>query len=177
MNILKILGVILAIIVVAGVIVWGISYYNSTSSNTLNPNSNVTGTALIVYDPGLSGAPKNVATKMANELQQKGYEVKLAGIRSNDAVNVTGYNVILVGGPTYAGDASSVVKTYLEGLNIPQNVTVGVFSVGSGADDQDSNMIMQQILQNKNVTVKVSVKFDNNSVQNDYSKYISQLLT
>ena len=176
MSILKILGVILAIIVVAGVLVWGISYYNSTGSTTLNPNGNVTGKALIVYDPGLSGAPKTVATKMGNELQSKGYEVKLAGVRSNDATNVTGYNVILFGGPTYAGDASSVVKTYLEGLNIPENVTVGVFSVGSGADDQDSNLVMQQILQNKNVTVKVSVKFDNNAVQNDYSNYISQLM-
>lgn len=131
---------------------------------------------MIVYDPGLSGESKTVATKMGNELQSKGYEVKLAGVRSNDATNVTGYNVILFGGPTYAGDASSAIKTYLEGLNIPQNVTVGVFSVGSGADDQDSNLVMQQILQNKNVTVKVSVKFDKNAVQNDYSNYISQLM-
>lgn len=37
MSILKILGVILAIIVVTGVLVWGISYYNSTGSTTLNP--------------------------------------------------------------------------------------------------------------------------------------------
>ena len=155
----------------------GISYYNSLGSQTLNPDGNVTGTALVVYDPSLSGETKNVATKMAEDLKSKGYKVKLAGIRSKDASNITGYNVLIFGSPTYAGNPSNTVKSYLTGLKIPQNTTVGVFSVGSGADDQDSNLVMQQTLQNKTVTVKVSKKYDQTAVQNDYQIYISQLLS
>ena len=90
--------------------------------------------------------------------------------------NITGYDVMIFGSPTYAADPSGIIKSYLEGLNIPQNVTVGVFSTGSGADDQDSNQVMQEIIQNKNVTVMVSRKYDQTAVQNDYTQFISELL-
>lgn len=176
MSILKILGIILAIIVVAGVIFWGVAYYNTMGSETIIPDGNVTGKALIVYDPGYSGETKNVATSMAQDLKTKGYEVKLAGVRSNDATNITGYDVMIFGSPTYAADPSGIIKSYLEGLNIPQNVTVGVFSTGSGADDQDSNQVMQEIIQKKNLTVMVSRKYDQTAVQNDYTQFISELL-
>lgn len=176
MSILKILGIILGIIVVAGVIFWGLGYYNTMGSETITPDSNVTGKALIVYDPGYSGETKNVATSMAQDLKSKGYEVKLAGVSSNDASNITGYDVLIFGSPTYAAAPSGIVKSYLEGLNIPPNVMVGVFSTGSGADDQDSNLVMQDIIQNKNITVKVSRKYDQTAVQNDYTQFISELL-
>ena len=176
MSILKILGIILGIIVVAGVIFWGVGYYNTMGNETITPDSNVTGKALIVYDPGYSGETKNVASSMAQDLKSKGYEVKLAGVSSNYASNITGYDVLIFGSPTYAAAPSGIVKSYLKGLNIPPNVTVGVFSTGSGADDQDSNLVMQDIIQNKNITVKVSRKYDQTAVQNDYTQFISELL-
>lgn len=176
MSIPKILVIIVLIVVVAGAVLWGFSYFNGTGSTTLNPAGNVTGKALIVYDPGFSGAPKAVASTMAKDLQSKGYTVKLAGINSKDTDNLSNYDVLIVGGPTYAGNTSTAVKSYLNNLNVGSNTTVGVFSVGSGADDQDSNKVMQQILENKNVTVKVSIKYDKTAMQNDYQQYINQLL-
>lgn len=176
MKLLKILAVILLIAFVAGAVLWGYSYLNGSGSTTLNSTGNVTGKALVVYDPGFSGAPKTVATNMAEDLKSKGYTVTLAGINSKDAGNVSGYDVLIVGGPTYAGNASSSVKSYLNNLNIDSNMTIGVFSVGSGADDQDSNIAMQRTLQDKGITVKVSIKYDKTAIQNDYTKYIDQLL-
>lgn len=176
MKILKILAIILLIMVVAGVVLWSYSYLNGAGSTTLNSTGNVTKKALVVYDPGFSGAPKTVANSLAEDLKSKGYTVTLAGINSKDAGNVSGYNVLIVGGPTYAGNASSSVKSYLNNLNVDSNTTIGVFSVGDGADDQDSNIAMQQILQNKGIKVKVSIKYDKTAVPNDYKKYINQLL-
>ncbi|MBZ2166272.1 hypothetical protein [Methanobacterium spitsbergense] len=64
MGVLKILGIILAMIVVVGVVMWGVTYANSLGSETLKPSGNITGKALIVYDPGWSAATKNGATQM-----------------------------------------------------------------------------------------------------------------
>lgn len=84
----------------------------ATGSQTL-PNGVAIGTALVVYDPGLSGGAKDVAPKIGYDLQSQGYTVVLAGVKSSDAANTTGYDVIVVGGPIYAGKPASTVQSYL----------------------------------------------------------------
>jgi len=71
---------------------------------------------MVVYDPGITGTAKNVADSIAKDLQAKGYRVELAGISSSKADNTSDYSVIVVGGPIYAGNASSSVKEYLKNL-------------------------------------------------------------
>lgn len=173
---MKIIGIVVLVLIIIGAGIWASTYFNSTSSTTLNPTGNTTGKALVVYDPGLSGAPKTVATTMAEDLKSMGYTVTLAGINSKDAKNISNYDVLIIGSPTYAGNPSSTVKSYINTLNVNNNTRVGVFSYGGGADDQDSNKVMQQLLQDKGVNVKVSIKYDTNAGQNDYSNYIKQLL-
>ena len=46
------------------------------------PNGSATGKAIVVYDPGLSGGAKDVATKIGYNLQDKGYDVTLAGVKA-----------------------------------------------------------------------------------------------
>ncbi len=175
MSISKILGIILALIVVVGVVIWGVTYDNSLGSETLKPSGNITGKALIVYDPGWSGATKNVATKMGQELQSKGYEVTVVGVRSIAALNVTDYNLFIFGSPTYGGNPSGLVDSYIDNLNLTQNVTIGVFTLGS-ISTQDSNLVLQQLLQNKTGTVKISKKLDQSAAQNNYTAYINEII-
>jgi flavodoxin len=137
----KIIKIILAIIVIlfavvilfAGVIFMDLAAYTATGSQTLSPEVNPVGKALVVYDPGLSGAAKTVADKVATELQIQGYTVDLAGIKSGTAANVMGYQIIVAGGPIYAGVPTSSVKDFLTNLNPPSNMRVGVFGSGSGS--------------------------------------------
>ncbi len=107
--------------------------YTATSSQTLTPAEVSMGNALVVYDPGLSGASKGVAQTVAEDLQEKGYTVVLAGIKSSAASNTTGYNIIVAGGPIYAGAPTSSVKDFLGNLNPTGDVQVGVFGSGQGA--------------------------------------------
>ncbi|MBZ2166271.1 hypothetical protein [Methanobacterium spitsbergense] len=83
--------------------------------------------------------------------------------------------MFIFGSPTYGGNPSGLVNSYIENLNLPQNVTVGVFTVGS-VSTQDSNLVLQQSLQNKTVTVKMSKKFDQSAVQNNYTTYINEII-
>jgi menaquinone-dependent protoporphyrinogen IX oxidase len=54
-----------------------------------------------------------VATKIGYNLQDKGYNVVLAGIKSSAAADISGYDLIIVGGPLYADTPAKTVQDYL----------------------------------------------------------------
>ena len=180
LSILMIFGIILGIIVLVAVAAYLVGYFNSSGSETLKPEGKVTGKALIVYDPGLSGGTKSAAFHMAKVLKSKSYEVRVAGVRSSDADNLSGYDVLIVGSPTYGAKPTGPIESYLKSLKRPENITIGVYSL-SGGDVDDSNLVMAQILKDKSLQVKVSMKFGNSAFgasadQNQYSNFLSQLL-
>ena len=92
------------------------SYLAAGSENS--PHDNPKGNALIVYDPGLTGAGRRAASWIATDLQNMRYNVTVAGIRSADAMNASGRDVVIFIGPTLAG------KPPGSGGRLPQNVTV-----------------------------------------------------
>ena len=102
----------------------------ATDSELIGPDGPAAGKALVVYNPGLSGAPKEAATKIASDLNARGYEVMLAGVNSEAATDVSGYDVIVAGGPIYGGKVSPSVYEYLETLAPPADAKVGAFAIG-----------------------------------------------
>ena len=180
MSLWLILGIILAIIVLVVVFAYLIGYFSSSSTVTLNPEGNVSGKALIVYDPGLSGGTKTAAFQMAKVLNSKSYEVTVAGVRSNEASDLSGYDVLIVGSPTYGAKPTGAIESYLNSSKPPKNITLGVYSL-AGGNAQDSNLIMAQILKDKSLQVNVATKFGNSAFsaptdKNLYSNFVSQLL-
>lgn len=139
------------------------------------------GTALVVYDPGLSGGAKDVATKIGYALQSQGYTVVLAGVKSSYAANTTGYDVIVVGGPIYAGKPASTVQSYLNSLNPPANTKVGAFGYGSvKVDDTNSTAVMQDVAplpSNSPVTFNAVVKVvSGDNIDSKCQDFVTNLL-
>jgi hypothetical protein len=136
----KLLKVVIVVFVVVVVLVvsllaalfFDLTSYVATGSETLNPVGTSIGRALVVYDPGFSGAAKQDATKIAADLQAKGYTVSLAGVRSGTASNESSYRIIVAGGPLYFGKVTSSIDGYLKA--VPNNAKIGVFaSTGSSS--------------------------------------------
>jgi len=149
MDLLMIIGLVIAgivLIAVVAVIAAGalfcgdIMSYTATGSNTLSPAGASAGKALVVYNPGLSGAAKGAAEKIAEDFQAKGYTVTLAGIKSPAAADTSGYDIIVAGGPMYFGRVSNSVDAYLNGLKPQKDVEIGVFAT-TGADQLNNNDI------------------------------------
>ena len=135
--IFAIFAVLIIIVVAFGAIFFlDLSAYTATNTKTLTPTGTSIGNALMLYDPGLSGATTRVAEKVATDLQAKGYTATLAGIKSAEASNTTNYNIIIVGSPIYAGAPTSSVKNFLGNLN-HNSAKVGVFGNGQGATSVD----------------------------------------
>lgn len=107
--------------------------FTAPGSETLSPAGAPAGKALVAYNPGISGAAKSAALTIANDLRSRGYTVTLAGVKSPAAANISGYDVIIAGGPMYWGRVSNSIDSYLNGLK-PQNGTrLGVFGT-TGSD-------------------------------------------
>ncbi len=89
--ILAFFAALIIIVVVFGAIIFlDVVAYTATGSQTLIPTEASMGTALVLYDPGLSGASSRVADKIAVELQAQSRTVTLAGIKSPAAADTTG---------------------------------------------------------------------------------------
>jgi flavodoxin len=123
--------VIVASLAAAGIVALDTWSTFATGSEKLTPDGTATGKALVVYDPGVSGTAKDAATKIANDLKAGGYEVTLAGVRSGAVTDVSEYDVIVAGGPVYAGKVGNSVYTYLDDLNAPDDAKVGAFATGT----------------------------------------------
>jgi hypothetical protein len=181
MNLWWIVGIVVIIIVV--LIVIGIAFifldlisYTATGSETLNPAGASVGRALVVYDPGLSGAAKDAATKIADDLQAKEYTVDLAGVRSGTADNKSGYKIIIAGGPMYFGKVTRSIDGYLRTL--PSNARLGVFATtGSGNYvASDFTSLQKQVASdtnNGNVAIKLILS---GNETNDCADLVSTLV-
>jgi flavodoxin len=138
---MKIAGVVIAaaIVLFAAFMIFAMTDWMSnlaTGSETLKPDGATTGKALVVYNPGFSGATKDTAAKIAGDLKARGYEVCLAGVSSSAAANVSGYDVIVAGGPVYGGKVSGSVWSYLVALVPPASAKVGAFALGENTLDR-----------------------------------------
>jgi flavodoxin len=136
--VLTVLAVFIIIILTFGAVFFlDLAAYTAGGTKTLTPTTTSVGNALVVYDPGLSGAANRVAEKIAAGLQEKDYTVTFAGIKSSEASGTEGYGVIVAGGPIYAGVPASSVKDFLGSLNPNAETAVGVFGSGQGATTPD----------------------------------------
>lgn len=153
-----------------------LSSYGATGNQTLNPSGSSIGRALVVYDPGFSGAAKQDATKIADDLQAKGFTVDLAGVRSGTAGNKSGYNIYVAGGPMYWGQVSSSIDGYLK--TVPNSVKLGVFgSTGSSTlSESDYTSLVNQVTSathNENAIIKL---IQNGNETNDCADLVSTLV-
>lgn len=145
-------------------------------SETLSPPGNVIGHALVVYNPGLSGGAKGVADTIASDLKAAGYGVTLAGIKSGAASDVSDYDVIVVGGPVYVGNASGSIKAYLENLKPASDAKVGVFGFGgTEIDNSNRDAVLQDVASGAGNTLKIdaAMKFTGND---DKSKMCAEFV-
>jgi flavodoxin len=121
--------------------------YTATGSETLEPEGTPVGKALVVYSPGLSGQAEAAAREIAEALRSEGYLVELAGVRSGEASNLTGYDVLIAGGPMYGGKVSSSIAEYLDDAEWQEGLRLGVFSTtgGSQHDEKAYDSLSDQV--------------------------------
>lgn len=186
MDLISIVGLTIGLIVVVVItsvtlINFDLMSYTATGIETLSPAGTSSGHALVVYNPGVTGAAKNAATGIANNLKSQGYNVTLAGVRNAAATSTSDYDIIIAGGPMYFGKVSRSIETYLKTLT-PQNDTkLGVFATTGSSDFiiEDMASLENQVasLQSgKKVTIKLIRDRDEKKATEDCEGLVSAMI-
>lgn len=178
------LGIILVIIIAFGVmgfVMYDVYSYTATDSQKLNPAGSTVGKALVVYDPGLSGQAKDAADAIAKDLQNKGYAVTLTGISSQEAKNISQYNLIVVGGPVYAAKNSKSVESYLNSIKPNNSTKIAVFAVGQDTDIlNNTEMLKKEVIPLPNGSslqiVSVTKFIENEDFNKKSAEFVNSIL-
>jgi len=133
------LGIIL-IFVIAGVGVY--SAVNSINKEH-KPNETVIGegakTALLIYQPSLSGKAKKIAMSVAETMADHGYKVAINLPSDQITYDWEDFDVIAYGSPVYVGKVSPVLMDYVKSNPIEQKKIL-IFAVGSVAAPEISEI-------------------------------------
>jgi len=182
--ILAVFAVFIILVVAFGSIIFlDVAAYTATGSRILTPTGTSVGKAIVIYDPGLTGTAKGVADKVAGNLQAQGYTVTVAGVKSSAAATTTGYGVIVIGGPVYAGAVASSVKDALSRLVLAhdQSVKIGVFGSGQGVTSpEDIVQIRQSIPVRSDETLQDTIVVKIGSSEDLYARvqdFVNKLLS
>jgi flavodoxin len=177
---LIILLCVLVLMPMIGFIVAFFVSYTATGCEKLKPAGSPKGKALIVYEPGASPLTKKAADNLGKVLQGRGYEADVAGIRSAAARDSAGYDVLLVGTPTYLGKPTPHVIKYLKSLSPANGRIVGLFPTGirgltpEGAMPKRIVDALVDPLQQRSIDVKAITFIGVGEF--DYEQYVAQLL-
>lgn len=140
-------------IIVAIVCLLDLMSYTATGQETLTPDGNPAGKALIVYDPGIMGMGPRTAHWMGSDLYSRGYLVNVSGIRSEGVENATDRDIVIVIGPTYFGGPTGPMVAYLENVQLKPDAKIGILAV-SGLRGDDASGRMKEVLEKRPITVK-----------------------
>jgi flavodoxin len=175
-NIIVIIVVVLVIAFFSSIAVAGldVAAYMAAGFKTLTPSGASVGKALVVYDPGLSGAAKGFAGKVASDLQGKGYTVTLAGVKSSAASHTSNFSVIVVGGPIYGGRPTVSVRDFLSKLSMASGARLGLFGTGWFPQANEVRIRNAVTVPSNTVIVKVNRGEDVNAKASDF---VNQLLS
>jgi hypothetical protein len=98
-----------------GILISLVNVETVSDVETLNPGGTA-GTALVVYHPGKSGFPERVNRAFADGLVANGWRVDITTASSQAPTDLSGYDLLVLGSPTYDWKPSKRIQRYLEGL-------------------------------------------------------------
>jgi hypothetical protein len=120
----------------------------------INPQGSKT--ALIVYQPGLSSFPKDNSYAFGNGLAEAGWRVEITTASSQAPKDLSSYNLLVLGFPTYAAQPGTAIVRYLDGLGNLRGIDTVIVSCAAG-NANESAAIIQQKVQSQSGTIKEAI--------------------
>ncbi len=108
----------------------------------------IAGKTLIIYHPGATGYTEEVAYALGKAFQTKGWEIHLDRANAKTVSDLSDFNLLCVGSPTYAGSPRPPIMNYINRCSGLENKRSLVFATG-GVDPEEANKKMQSLLQSK----------------------------
>jgi flavodoxin len=86
--------------------------------------------ALVVYEPSRSKLTTKIAEKIAEGINDAGYEVTVNNPGKHMPVDISKYSVVVFGSPIYMGQTSSILSDYMKDIVDFSNTKILLFVTG-----------------------------------------------
>jgi flavorubredoxin len=143
------LGVGLIVVPVLFIVVVALLNYGRNKEvvsevKTLNPEGDG-GTALVVYHPGKSDFQRRVFSGFTEGLVSNGWRVEITTPSSQAPTDLSGYDLLVLGGPTYWFTPNRPIRRYLSRLgNLGGQRTVTIITA-MGAGERSTSIMEKQV--------------------------------
>ena len=173
-----VLIVVVVIAVTAARMYYGHNEEVVSEVKTLNPGADK-GTAFVVYHPGKSAFQERVITGFAEGLVSNGWRVEITTASGQAPTDLSGYDLLVLGGSTYVFTPNRPIRNYLKRLgNLAGQRTVTIITaMGAG---KRSASIMGDIVRAANgdlvnslLLYKMRPNKDNNYVNSDQNQALA----
>ena len=150
-------------LVVAALVAPGIWYWYRASKEVvsqvqvMNPEGEG-GRALVVYHPGIRGFFDAVIHAFAEGLVSNGWTVEMVTASPQAPADLSGYDLLVVGGPTYFWTPVRPIQAYVSRLGDLAGKPTVVFVTGFGATGR-STSIMEELVRGANGRLVKSLSF------------------
>jgi flavorubredoxin len=107
--------------------------------DVINPSGSKT--ALVVYQPGYTGFPKDISYAFADGLASAGWRVEITTASSQAPSDLSGYSLLVLGFPVYGGKPGDPIVRYINrtsDLNGIRTVIIALDGLNSPAGSVDT---------------------------------------
>jgi flavorubredoxin len=111
---------------------------------TLNPEGDG-GTALVVYHPGKSDFHERVTSGFAEGLASNGWRVEITTASSQAPPDLSGYDLLVLGGPTYWFTPNRPIRRYLSRLGDLGGQRTVTIITAMGAGERSTSIMEKQV--------------------------------
>jgi len=113
--------------------------------------------ALMVYHPGLTGFLGKVMEAFSEGMVSIGYRVEMTTASPRAPTEITKYDLLVLGSPTYGGNTSKPLSDYLTTLGDLGKMPVVVIATGLGNETAASHM--EELVEKNNGTVVLKLRY------------------
>jgi flavorubredoxin len=124
----------------------------------LNPTG-VTGKALVVYHAGRSDFQQRVTYAFAQALVSNGWRVEITTASAQAPTDLTAYDLLVVGGPTYYFVPARPIRNYVRRLGDLGGQAAATIVTAMGAGERSASVMEKQIQEANGDLVKALLLF------------------
>lgn len=138
------IAVSVLVVVVVALLDYGRNKEVVSEVKTLNPEGNA-GAALVIYHPGKSDFQHRVFSGFMEGLVSSGWRVESTTPSSQAPTDLSGYDLLVLGGPTYWFTPNRPIRRYLSRLgNLGGQRTVTIITA-LGAGERSTSIMEKQV--------------------------------
>lgn len=94
------------------------------------------GNVLVIYHPGLSSFQEDVTYSFVKGLVERDYAIEITTSSSKTTTDISKYDLIVLGMPTYGGGLAKPMENYLARIDDLEGKKVVIIITGAGSTDE-----------------------------------------